>query len=114
MPDSEKPFEPPEGYPPYERILAAIDGLRHQLDGRPWLQGRIAVDPLATNYTVNALATVLIRRGLIEEAELDYFAAVIEYTGLEKLEQRSRKPPADRALRDIVLPGSQGSEGGMS
>jgi hypothetical protein len=101
-----KTWIPPHDMPALEKIEAAIGALDLIFEQRPWLAGRRGVDVFATDYTVTALATLLIQHGVLVDGEIDYYRALVEYRDKKALEEQTRVPEAAAAPAPrVLLPG---------
>lgn len=102
-----KTWVPPHDMPPLEKIEVAIGALDEILGSREWLSGRRGVDVFATDYTVTALATLLILHGTLREEEIDYYRSIVEYRDKKALEEQTREPDPEWKPKPpaLLLPG---------
>lgn len=85
-------WKPGTNLPTITQLQEAIGQLDLEIGKREWTAGRIRADTFATNYLVNALASLLIQHRILRVEEIDYYVAMTEYQSKLKIEERTREP----------------------
>lgn len=102
-------WKPGTNLPTMEQLQVAIGQLDEEIGKREWIAGRVRTDPFATNYLVNALASLLIQHRILRVEEIDYYVAMTEYQSKLKIEEHTREPDPEwkpkQQRPELLLPG---------